>query len=195
MRLFLAFPLPAAVREAVGETIGRLRGVLHGWRFSRLEQVHLTMRFLGECDPGELEGQAPVWGEAAHAVGPFRLALSSLSAFPSPRRARVIWLGVGEEGPGGALERLYEELEQRARELGFKAEDRPFRPHLTLGRSRNPRRLPDLEGYAPEPIVFEADILRLYRSFLGPRGARHEELALFPLAGRGGCPDADGVST
>jgi 2'-5' RNA ligase len=185
MRLFLAVRLPEPARE-------RLRPALEAGRtaagasvgFARIEQLHFTLAFLGE-QPEEALARACEAAEKASELPQFELAISGRGAFPGMSRPRVLWLGVGEGA--AALTALAEKLCGGLRERGFKLEDRPFRPHLTLARvrprgDRDARRA--LEAIPPGELTrFTVRELSLMQSVLGSSGAKHTELRAFPLGG------------
>ncbi len=182
MRQFLAIDLPGSVRRRLGELQSELRDELSGWRWTRPEGIHLTLRFLGEVD-AELDRRArDAWrGCAAQARG-FSIRLRGLGCFPGPRRPRVLWVGI-EADPAHRvrLTELASGIEVAARSLGFEPSDRAFRPHLTLGRARRGSR-----PAPPEPSSFdggriEAAELVLFRSELHGGGARYTALDSFPF--------------
>jgi 2'-5' RNA ligase len=188
-RLFLAVPLGPAVRSAVGRYLESATGggALPG-RPVRPEGWHLTLRFLGDT-PAEVASRLRA-GLLAADLGPaFSLRLSGLGAFPSPSRARVLWLGV-EDGPGAdALAALAERVEAVVESAGLPADDRPFRGHLTLSRLVPPEDVRPLvaeAGVAALAVAVEAVVL--YRSHLGRGPARYEVAERFPLARPGGPP-------
>ncbi len=186
MRLFFAVRLPAGVQETLRPALEagqRVAGASVG--FTRVEQLHFTLAFLGEQPEGAVD-RASEAAQAAIALPQFELAISGRSAFPGMSRPRVLWLGAGE---GAApLRALAEKLCAGLRERGFALEDRPFRAHLTLGRvrqrgDRDARRA--LEAIpAGELARFEVRELALMQSILGPSGAKHIELRSFALAPR-----------
>jgi 2'-5' RNA ligase len=109
------------------------------------------------------------------------VSLTGLGAFPSARRARVLWVGLDD--PAGLLSGLASDLDGALEPLGYRVEARPFTPHLTLARFKVPARL---EGLLPELASSRlspwlVDHVELFRSHLHPRGARYESLARFPL--------------
>jgi 2'-5' RNA ligase len=148
------------------------------------ENLHVTLKFLGNVDPTRLDAVRSALAAAAPAREAFDLAVQGLGAFPSPTRPRVIWAGVGAgEAPAAALAGRVEEL---LVPLGFAREARPFAAHVTLGRVREPR--PDaalaeaLAAGAARPFgLVRVARLSLMRSELSPRGARYTELAGWPL--------------
>ncbi|WP_419856819.1 RNA 2',3'-cyclic phosphodiesterase [Candidatus Palauibacter irciniicola] len=186
-RLFAAVLLPAAVRADLTRATRALRA-LEGVRPVRAEQLHLTLRFIGEVDRGL---ETPLAREIAAATAElpgFPMRLRAAGVFPSHRRARVLWIGVEETPALAALQRSVEEAVVRA---GVAPDARPFRPHVTVGRIRRPPPPVGLAG-AIARVRFEATVdvrrVSLMRSELLPRGARHTEVAASRLAG--GADDA-----
>jgi len=180
--LFLALELSADVREAMGALQRRLREGHGGWRWTRTEGLHLTIRFLGEVDPDLDARGRPRWAAAAAGVPAFRLRFSRLGRLPPRGRPRVLCVEA-EDGEGRATS-LAERVEQVAHGLGFEPERRRFHPHLTLARAARGGRpeLPESLGL-PHPLELSVDALVLLRSQLDPAGARYTMLESFPLAG------------
>ncbi|MCI0425838.1 MAG: RNA 2',3'-cyclic phosphodiesterase [Actinobacteria bacterium] len=131
-RVFAALPLPDEVRQALAERIEPLR--LPG-RLIPPPNWHVTLRFLGWVDETVYErflyGLTPV-----EEMRRFRVTLGRLGAFPNPRRATVLWLGVDKGSE--TMEALNEVTETAAVDAGLDPEERPFSPHLTLSRIRPP---------------------------------------------------------
>jgi len=179
MRLFLAVPLTEDARQAITRHLrGALAHPLPG-RQVRPENWHLTLRFLGEVD--EVGADRVVREVDAAERGPaFTVQWGSLGAFPRPRRATVLWLGL-ERGVEEA-ERLAAVVEESLEAAGFAPEDRPFRSHMTLSRLR-----PDqdvtvvLEAVPPVGLAMAVNRVVLYQSHLGPGGPRYEQVESFPL--------------
>jgi 2'-5' RNA ligase len=109
-----------------------------GVRWVPAGNLHLTLKFLGELDAGRLPALEGALTEALLGHAPFSLALRGAGAFPSPERARVIWVGAGT----GAAEvsAIAASVEAALTPLGFSPEERPFSPHLTVGRVKTPPR-------------------------------------------------------
>lgn len=147
MRLFVAVNVDPVLRPAVEAVRRRL---LEAWpkgrdlvKWVEPHNLHLTLKFLGEVDGSTAERAAEAL-RAVEASPSFVLQLVGLGAFPRARGARVLWVGVGEGAQ--ELTRLAARVDQVLRELGFPPEDRPFSPHLTLGRLRTPAYHPELEA-------------------------------------------------
>ena len=134
LRTFIAVELD---KDFVGKLVDlqdRLRGQVapRSIRWVRPEGIHLTLKFLGETRPDQLEEVKSALDRAVSGVSPFTFTVGGLGCFPNTRRPRVIWVGLYE--PTGTLSRLRDAIESHVAPLGFPTEKRPFRPHLTLGR-------------------------------------------------------------
>ena len=186
MRLFIAIELPDAARRSLERRVSEMRGN-HGWRFVPARNLHLTLRFLGEVSAEQLQPLSAACAPAVQSVTGGSLELTGLGVFPGPRRPRVLWCGL-DQHPADWLLPLARKVEQAVRSAGFAAEERAFRPHVTLGRAaRGQRPRAPLSGPGPEgreeAVRFEVSRVVLYRSRLGPAGARYEVLETWPLAG------------
>ncbi|HVO85314.1 MAG TPA: RNA 2',3'-cyclic phosphodiesterase [Syntrophobacteria bacterium] len=189
IRSFIAIELPDEIRRALGGVQGQLKRDLVGVRWVHPGSVHLTLKFLGEIHPEQVQPIAAAAKGVVQDEPPLNLGVSGLGAFPNPRRPRVIWVGLqGDvERLGGLQARLEEALEP----LGFPAEHRPFRPHLTLGRVKDPRRPPDLTRALADVTVpicnsFDVHEILVYKSDLRPNGAIYTKLQHLPFAGSAG---------
>jgi 2'-5' RNA ligase len=138
MRLFLAVFPPAGVQRAAYGFTEALRHPGDGVSWVKPENLHYTLRFLGELGEDGARRAAEAATEAAAKSREFTAALGGFGAFPDARRARVIWVGMSEGGE--ALVALAGELDRALAKRGFGAPDKPFSAHLTLGRVREPRR-------------------------------------------------------
>lgn len=128
----MALNLPDAVRRALWSAAAPVRELGLPIKWVRPEGIHVTLKFLGEVqDEREPELRAAL-ARAAAGGRPLPLAVEGFGAFPALERPRVIWAGLE---PDPQLELLQHRVEQEFAPLGFPAEGRPFRPHLTLGRA------------------------------------------------------------
>jgi len=181
VRLFFALEMPPPVRATLAELLERLRPLGRGVRWVDAEAIHLTLRFLGEIEPARLEALTAAARSGTGSCSALRLRTGGLGAFPERGRARVVWIALSDED--GALAALHAALEAALERQGFGREQRPFAPHLTLGRVRqggDPR--PALARVAaPEPVLFGAQEYVLMESHLDPGGARYKMCARFGL--------------
>lgn len=136
MRLFVSVDLPDRLAAPIGDLQARFDGA-SGLDFTAPEQAHLTLKFLGETDPGridEIEGAL----EAAVAeadLDPFEATFEGLGVFPSLEYISVVWLGVSDGA--AAFETLQAPIEERLVALGFEPADHDFSPHVTLARMKH----------------------------------------------------------
>ena len=178
MRVFVAVIPPSEVQKALTEAARALPE--NAFRLTPPEQVHLTLKFLGEVPSEDLPRLASALGRAARQGEPFDAVVSGFGAFPSTRRARILWAGIGAGAEGfRALSRVVEDLLEPE---GFVREDKPFVPHLTLGRARRP--VPLEPGGADVPdLGFAVGALDLVESRQDGSGVTYAVLAKFPLEG------------
>lgn len=179
-RAFIAIHLPDEVKRALAEIATELaRRVESGAvRWVRPEQIHLTLRFLGDI-PFE---QVPAIGaamDAAASTPAFAPHLSGTGCFPNQRRPRVIWVGLVDEE--ARLATLKATLDAGLAPLGYPPEEKPFRAHLTLGRVKDERGVAGVEWSADVPgLEVPVAAIHLIESQLRPDGpiyiVRHSSL-------------------
>jgi 2'-5' RNA ligase len=176
-RLFIGIAPPEAVRTAVASLNSRLRGV----RWTPVDQIHVTLRFLGNVAEDRMDDLLNGLSEVR--VDPFLLPVEGVGAFPQPRAPRVLWVGVGSGHP--LLHQLRQRLDDTLLRLGFEVELRSFHPHLTVARCNESaggasQWLRQHEGFLGPP--FMVDGFELYASELAAGGAVHHLVSRFPFA-------------
>ena len=178
IRAFVALELPEALHDGVAATVRDLKTRLPEVRWVREEGVHATLRFLGWTRAETLAALEPALRDAAAQCPPLEVSVGGLGMFPDRGSPRVLWLGMDLPTPGLALQAA---CERAAVAAGFPGEERPFHPHLTLGRWRDRARRPAL----PDVRLGSGriDRLVLFRSQLASSGALYTPLATLPLAG------------
>lgn len=196
-RLFIAVPLPPAVRDQVAAIIEHLQPTDLPVRWIDPDNGHLTLHFIGETEPELAELLRMAMGTAVGGHQGFDLRTADPGAFPSLRRPRVLWLGLW--GPTHRLEALYNDIGDFLDDFGLDIEDAPFHPHITLGRVRSGEgvkvgQLPDQVrdafadlaerelARADRAVPFPVTEVQLVRSHLDKNGRRYEVLATYPLA-------------
>ena len=184
-RLFLAIPLPGTLAQDLQAACLSLREGSANVRWVAPESMHITLQFLGDVDTdriGELEEAL------ARVRGPvLDLQLRGLGTFPPGAQPRVVWAGV--DGHVDGLRELVGAIGSALEPLGFQGEDRPFRPHVTLGRVRgveHPSALrraiervgPDVDLQLPTTRSFS-----MFQSENGSTGPRYRALRTFEFTG------------
>jgi 2'-5' RNA ligase len=133
-RLFAAWYPSPLVAAQLHDACAPLRAAAPVVRWMAPDRLHCTMRFFGDVTAAQRNALSAALAEAAALFDPLAVTIRGLGAFPSWRRARVLWAGVA---PDPKFELLHHEVEQRVMALGFAVEGRIFRPHLTLARVRD----------------------------------------------------------
>jgi 2'-5' RNA ligase len=182
MRTFVAIPLPGDCRNFLESLQSGMRAFNADVRWTSSASIHLTLKFLGEINPAQLPQIAAAL-RAEVAVPAFSLRIGGLGGFPDLRNPRVLWSGI--YGDIENLAALQSRVERACVSVGFPKEDRPFHPHLTLGRVQSKRNLQPLLDYIrigpSSEYAFRVDRFDIYESVLTPRGAVyriHEKIEL-----------------
>jgi RNA 2',3'-cyclic 3'-phosphodiesterase len=147
VRTFIAVEVGEAIRSSAVALQQALAKTGADVNWVPAENIHVTLLFLGEVDERDLAAVCRVVADTAAGEPPFALRVSGVGAFPNPRRPKVVWAGVTD----GAAElvRLHGRLEQPLLDLGcYRREDRPYTPHLTLGRVKS-----EADGHALAPAL------------------------------------------
>lgn len=145
--------------------------------------LHVTLKFLGQVDEARVGAIGDALMAVARRTPAFDVNVGGLGAFPTPMRARILWVGLA---PAAPLAALAAEVDATLAALGIEPEARPFAAHVTLGRVRESRRKPALADALARPADcgrLAVTRVSLIRSELHPRGARYTELASVLLAG------------
>jgi len=188
LRCFIAVTLPASLKQSVGKMIGSLRDAGADIKWIPEENLHLTLKFLGATGEEKIGEIAGALRKKISPHRPFYITIGGVGCFPGGRHPRVIWVGIQEYGP---LEDIYRAAEDVMAQFGYPPEDRPFSPHLTIGRVRSGKRLAEglkrLEEFRTVGFdEFEVKGVTLMKSELKPGGAEYSSLAEIPLEGRNG---------
>jgi len=177
LRLFVAIDFPEDIRQQ----LARLCYGLPGARWVEENQLHLTLRFIGEVD-------GAMFREIKEALADirrqrFRLALKGVGHFPPRKNPRVLWVGVEKND---SLVLLRNKIESTLVRLGLPGEERKFSPHVTLARFKDQTPLGRLTTYMAgnnlfSTMPFAVNYFHLYSSHLTPKGAQHTREASYPL--------------
>jgi len=187
LRAFVAVEMPGPVRKALEEVQSSLKQLKIRARWVRPENIHLTLKFLGNIPAGRVPIIGDVLRVVAQAHGRFSLSVAGLGVFPDIRRPKVIWVGL--TGRPDALTPLQQDLDGRLAGLGLPREEKPFRGHLTIGRFRAeglPGPVADaVQRYAAATFGIAAvEEIVLLQSDLRPEGPLYAPLAREKLKDR-----------
>jgi 2'-5' RNA ligase len=185
VRLFLAVDFDDGLRRALGKAQERLGRVGAHVKWVERENLHLTVKFIGEVPMLQTREICDAAGSLLKDVPAFTLTVRGAGRFPERGLPRVVWAGVEE--PSGNLERACRALNDGLAPLGVPRENRRFSPHLTLGRVRGPERAADLDAALEELAGTEfgfqtIDEVALKQSEPGRAGPTYTDVAHFPLA-------------
>ncbi len=186
IRSFVAIPLSPEVQRSARRLLRDLRQEKDGVKWVPEDNLHLTLKFLGEVVDREVPQVCQAIRRASASIEPFELEFSGTGGFPSAEKPRVIWVGISSGGE--ALIDLVTALERELAGLGFKPEPRDYRPHLTLGRVKSSSRTASAEvaeriaRYEKRVLgAMPAEQLRLYASYLDKTGPSYHVMDTIPI--------------
>lgn len=176
MRTFVAVFPPPEVREALFRAARDLPAS-KVFRLVGPEKIHLTLKFLGDVAEDNLNSVKQALEPVRESHEPVEVSTSGFGAFPSEKRARILWAGVGEGS--GALRALARDVDDLLEPAGFERERRPYVPHLTLGRVRGrPVKLDGAEKPSPA-LHFTVSGVDLVQSAPGGNGVTYSILQTY----------------
>lgn len=183
MRLFIALPIPEPAQRSLTALLAAGYGKDRTLKWVKPEQLHITLRFLGETKQEQLPSIERPLNQIAASVAPFTLRPDHLGAFPDLKRPRVIW--VGFTGELLHVARLAQDIERALRAAGLPPETKPFRPHLTLARVGEKGAIQSVRDWVSTARVSSEEIsfdrIVLYESTLTSSGPIYHPLQTVPL--------------
>ncbi|MGB7847475.1 MAG: RNA 2',3'-cyclic phosphodiesterase [Candidatus Acidiferrum sp.] len=182
MRLFIAIEISTEIRSALSAFLKELRGIAPHAKWVRTENLHVTLKFLGETEPAKISAIESALG-SIRSMQPVTLEFRGLGFFPNEKRPRVFWVGMESSSN---LQAFADEIDRSMHEMGFPLEDRPFTPHLTLARFSPPGLPPKLGSAATDQSsrnfgAFTAREFHLIESKLKSTGAEYTTVQSFPF--------------
>ena len=187
IRAFIAIELPAELQNRIGQAISNLQQHAgHAVRWVSTQNIHLTIKFLGNVSPSNLDALTTVLSSESVRHKGFEIRVGGLGAFPNKLRPRVVWVGV--QAPVQLIE-LQHGIDREINRLGYPGEERDFSPHLTLGRVSQHASPQEVKQIAEALSIssigdlgsVHVDSIRLFRSDLQPGGAIYTPLLSAPL--------------
>jgi 2'-5' RNA ligase len=189
VRSFVAVDLSPDALVTLLDASSEIRRIAPGWareKWVAPENLHLTLQFLGDLEPGAVQALTAALSTAVAGHRAFSLRVAGLAAVPSRRRASIVWADLADE-PTGACAALASAVSETAADFGVICEDRPFKPHVTLVRARRARSLPAEALTSADALVKNASVsmsvpfATLYASTLTPTGPVYECVARWDL--------------
>jgi RNA 2',3'-cyclic 3'-phosphodiesterase len=188
IRAFIAIELPSSIQKKLGEVINGLKGQnTDVVRWVAPHNIHVTLKFLGDVSTNNLQVLTQILGSEVSRYHPFEITIGGLGAFPNLRQPRVVWVGV--QAPP-ILITVQRGIEAETRRMGYVAEERPFSPHLTIGRMSHNATQADIRQIAvilsniqvAELGTVPVEAVRLFKSDLQPGGAVYTAIATAQLS-------------
>ncbi len=165
MRAFIALDLPLNIKNAVSEIQGKLKALLPKISWTKPENLHITLKFLGEISPKQSGDIKQIITEVTKTTSVFKIKFETLSVFPDIKRPRLIWIGTNQVPP--ELKQIVEQLELKIARTGIPKENRQFSNHVTVGRIKN----------NIDPAELEEALNKVRGDLINRNLALHESLA------------------
>lgn len=183
IRSFIAVQLSDELKTGIGNTITIFKKTGADVKWVRQENLHITLKFLGNIDEGQIGPIGSRISDIALKHTNFDFTLTGTGAFPDYRKARVLWIGIRDHNH---LLSVVRDLDEAMEREGFDRERRPFSPHITIGRVRSPR---GIDKLAAELVKYKnmdfgtqsAGSIHLVKSILKPGGAEYNTISSAPL--------------
>lgn len=184
IRSFVAFELPGHAIQLLSDAQGLLRSYGFPIRWVNPNNIHLTIKFLGDVKPAKIDDVDRTLAESVKRCEPISLTIRGAGVFPGIKRPRVFWMSVSGDTP--ALTALHGVVDDHLKTLGFSKERKPFRGHLTLGRFKRAvdsgKLLQAIEScrvfQSPEFVLSR---LTLFESDLRPTGPVYTAMKVYDL--------------
>lgn len=186
LRCFIAVALPETVKDSLGDVLNILRKSPASVRWIPPENIHLTIKFLGQTDQSLITPMKESLNKKLLTYKPFYITITDVGCFPNERRPRLVWIGIKRSE---SLSNLQKEIDADLVKFGFSLEKREFSPHLTIGRVKAQHDLPGMlrmlkELRSSSFANMEVKSISLMQSILKPAGAQYFTLAEIPFGRR-----------
>ena len=186
LRCFIAIGIPDPIKQEIGNLLDILRKYDVDIKWVALENVHLTLKFLGDTPEALLPGIRESILTIVSSYEPFYIKIYGTGVFPNKKYPKVIWVGIVNSE---ALVNLQGDIENSMSLLGYKKEDKAFNPHLTMGRVRNQRGIfsivNEIDIFQDKDFgTFRSDRLKFMKSELKPKGPDYTCLFDMPFGKR-----------
>jgi RNA 2',3'-cyclic 3'-phosphodiesterase len=184
VRVFFSIELPDEIKENIEKFIGGLKSELGPMKWISKNNLHVTLKFLGNVEENKIEDLVNTVGKLTKGFGPIKIDFGGFGAFPDPKHPRVIWTGIN--GGAGELKKLADKIEDELCKKGYGEEEREFSPHLTIGRIKESIVTAALSRFIKENEQtslgsFVVNDISLMKSTLMKNGPVYEELKRISL--------------
>jgi RNA 2',3'-cyclic 3'-phosphodiesterase len=185
-RTFIGIELPPEIRHRIKEHVDQLRAAFPQVRasWSREDNLHLTLKFLGEIPVTRIDALSKACSEAIKQIEPFELTIRGCGSFPPHGKPKVLWIGIEDadaEAQATRLHQLHTAIEDSCAGHGFEREARSYHPHLTIARIREAKDSRALAEHHRQtdfaPQTFSVSEVVVFRSELGSSGSKHSALS------------------
>ena len=173
VRIFIGIPLQQQLKEEIGSFEGVLKQI-EGIKAVKPDHLHVTLKFIGNTPERKLDRIKEIIDKSCEGIKPFVIKPESVSAFPSPDKASVVWLNCGEGAT--AISAIFKILEKELRAMAYAGEKQEYIPHITVARSRKMADITKIQGEIKISGTSQADCVVLYKSDLNPDGPEYSEL-------------------
>jgi len=186
IRCFIAVNLHDETRKALGSVITELKKAGADVKWVPVDNIHLTMKFLGNTDASLIPEITESLSKKLSHYNAFYITIAGVGCFPSERRPKVIWVGIEDVA---VLQDIQKDIDAVMVKFGYAPEERPFSPHLTVGRVRSLKMVPGLMNRFEDFRKFDlgrVEVSEVYimKSELKPAGAEYTSLGRIPLGNR-----------
>lgn len=172
MRVFIAIEIPESIKEELAHLVEGLKDKISNVKWVEKENFHITLRFIGEIQEDRISVLESIIDEVSLKFSPFEIELKGTGKFP-----HVIWVGIDKGGD--ILKNIYYSIEGALIRADFPPIDKPFSPHITLGRVKKDVKRFQVEDFGP--ISFYANSITLMQSQLFPSGPIYTPIRIFPF--------------
>jgi 2'-5' RNA ligase len=183
VRLFVAIELDHPIKRTLLHIAEGLKDFRRTVRWASEHQMHLTLKFLGEVPDDKVPAVSDACARVAAQCKPFEFVLNSAGCFPRDGRVRIVWGGCSFTP--GELAECVGKCEDAFETLGFARENRPFTPHVTIGRVKvddtRGRLRRAVEALRVTRVTEHVQSMTLFQSILSPAGARYVVVGTFPF--------------
>jgi len=178
IRCFISVNLPVETKKALGSVVTELKKAGADVKWVPVDNIHLTLKFLGNTDASSIPEITESLSKKLSHYNIFYITIAGVGCFPSERRPRVIWVGIED---AAVLQDIQKDIDTVMVRFGFAPEERPFSPHLTVGRVRSMKKITDLMNRFEDFRKFdlgrvEVSEVHMMQSELKPTGAEYRSI-------------------